>query len=121
MILFVGVVVVGATGAFFSDTETSKGNTFTAGAIDLTIDNESYAIDFTIPGFSGTPDGSLVASPNTSWSLNDLTGQVFFNFVDLKPGDVGEDTISIHVNNNDAWMCMATQITKRFHWFVHRL
>ena len=41
----VSAVVLGATTAFYSDTETSTGNTFTAGAIDLTVDNESYAID----------------------------------------------------------------------------
>lgn len=34
-----GVVSVGASGAFFSDIETSSGNTFTAGAIDLKIDH----------------------------------------------------------------------------------
>ncbi|KKW20518.1 MAG: hypothetical protein UY64_C0045G0015, partial [Parcubacteria group bacterium GW2011_GWA1_51_12] len=38
----VAVVVVGATTAFFSDTETSTGNTFTAGAIDLKIDFDGY-------------------------------------------------------------------------------
>mgnify|MGYP001578414017 FL=1 len=42
MIVFVAAAALGATGAFFSDTETSTGNTFTAGAIDLGIDNESY-------------------------------------------------------------------------------
>lgn len=110
VVVFVAAVVFGATTAFFSDTETSVGNTFTAGAIDLTIDNESYAIDFTIPGYTN-PTGALVLSENTSWDLDDLTNQLFFNFVDLKPGDIGEDTISIHVNNNDAWMCMSTEIT----------
>jgi len=103
-------IVIGGSIAYFSDTETSTGNTFTAGAIDLTIDNESYAIDFTIPDYSN-PTGALVKSVNTSWALSDLDNQVFFNFVDLKPGDFGEDTISIHVNNNDAWMCMSTEIT----------
>ena len=34
----VAVVVVGATTAFFSDTETSTGNTFTAGELDLLVD-----------------------------------------------------------------------------------
>lgn len=38
MLLFVGAIVATTTGAFFSDTETSTGNTFTAGAIDLKID-----------------------------------------------------------------------------------
>jgi len=42
MIAFVGAVVVGATGAFFSDTETSTGNVFTAGAIDLKVDSQAH-------------------------------------------------------------------------------
>lgn len=35
---FVGVVAIGATLAYFSDLETSTGNTFAAGSLDLTID-----------------------------------------------------------------------------------
>ncbi|MGB3073309.1 MAG: TasA family protein [Candidatus Moraniibacteriota bacterium] len=102
--LAVAVAVGGATYSFFSDTETSTGNTFTAGDIDLQIDNESYVTNRA---------GVLVASPSTSWSLKDLVPGVdhFFNFTDLKPGDVGEDTISIHVGSNDAWMCAAARIT----------
>ena len=42
MIVFVGGVVAGATGAFFSDTETSTGNTFAAGEIDLTVDSTAH-------------------------------------------------------------------------------
>ncbi|HLE48791.1 MAG TPA: hypothetical protein VI819_02050 [Patescibacteria group bacterium] len=109
----IGVVAIGAvlaTGAFFSDEETSTGNTFVAGAIDLLIDNESYAIDWNIPGYE-RPIGAFVASKNTSWELADLTVQKFFDFVDLKPGDYGEDTISVHVNNNDAWVCAAARLT----------
>lgn len=110
VIAFVGAAAVGATGAFFNDTETSTGNTFAAGDIDLKIDNESYAIDFNIPGFQN-PTGALVANPANSWELVDLTNQKFFNFTDVKPGDYGEDTISIHVGSNDAWMCAAARIT----------
>ncbi len=95
-------IAIGGTVAYFSDTETSTGNTFTAGAIDLTIDNESYVTD---------ESGVLVYSSETSWILDDLDGQLFFNFSDLKPGDVGEDTISLHVDNNDAWACMNVNIT----------
>ena len=104
MIAVVAVVVLGATGAFFSDTETSTGNTFTAGDIDLKIDNESYVTN---------NEGVLVASPGTSWDMADLIAGThkFFDFSDLKPGDVGEDTISIHVGSNDAWMCAAARIT----------
>ena len=111
VIAFVGAVALAGTGAFFTDTETSTGNIFTAGAIDLKIDNESYAIDYTIPDYVGTPTGALVASTSNSWELNDLVDQLFFNFVDLKPGDFGEDTISLHVNSNDAWACMNINIT----------
>src|SRR3989344_1767210 len=112
LIVFVAAVTLSATGAFFSDTETSTGNTFTAGDIDLKIDNESYALDFNIPGFQD-PEGNLVFNPATSWELKDLVpGQDhFFNFEDVKPGDYGEDTISIHVGSNDAWMCAAARIT----------
>lgn len=102
MIIFAGAVATGATGAFFSDTETSTGNTFTAGALDLQIDNESYVTN---------SSGQLVASNNNTWSLSDLTNQLFFSFTDLKPGDIGEDTISIHAGTNDAWACLAVDVT----------
>jgi len=98
----VAVIAIGGTVAFFSDTETSTGNTFTAGAIDLKIDNESYVTG---------PDGLLMRSKNNSWQLADLVNQLFFSFEDLKPGDIGEDTISLHVNNNDAWACMSIDLT----------
>lgn len=110
MIVFVAAVVVGGTGAFFSDTETSTGNVFAAGDIDLQIDNESYAFDYNIPGYDN-PQGEFVLNPNTSWELTDLTVERFFDFYDLKPGDYGEDTISIHVGSNDAWVCAAARIT----------
>lgn len=92
------ILAVGATGAFFSDTETSAGNTFTAGAIDLKIDNESY--------YNGA------VSTSTSWDLTDLDeGHLFLNFTDLKPDDEGEDTISLHVDTNPAWACMDMTLT----------
>jgi len=103
-VLTVGVVATAgvlATNAFFSDTETSTGNLFAAGALDLQIDNESYVTD---------ENGDLVLSPDTSWALDDPMG-LFFNFSDVKPGDLGEDTISLHVNDNDAWICAAAQVT----------
>lgn len=49
-ILAVGVVAIGATQALFSDTETSTGNTFTAGSLDLTVDGgNTNVVKFTIP------------------------------------------------------------------------
>jgi predicted ribosomally synthesized peptide with SipW-like signal peptide len=87
----VAAIAIGGTVAFFSDTETSTGNTFTAGELDLTIDNTSYY------------NGAL--NSGTTWTYQDPIG-LFFDFHDLKPGDWGEDTISVHVDTNDAWACM---------------
>ena len=95
-LLTIGVVtsvVFGITQAFFSDTETSQNNVLAAGKLDLKIDNTSYL--------------NHAISTTTTWGLKDLTSNdLFFNFTDLKPGDEGEDTISIHVDDNDAWTCM---------------
>jgi len=110
MIVFVGAVIAGATGAFFSDTETSTGNVFAAGAIDLKIDNTSYGFDWNGPNATGAT-GQWGPNSANSWGLSDLTGQLFFDFHDLKPGDFGEDTISLHVDDNDAWACMAFALT----------
>ena len=98
IIFAIGAGAFGATQAFFSDTETSTGNILAAGAIDLKIDNTSYY--------------NHATSSATSWDLADLTVQKFFNFIDIKPGDEGEDTISVHVNDNDAWACMDLSFTK---------
>jgi len=94
-IIMVAVVVIGATGAFFSDTETSTGNTFTAGAIDLKIDNHCF--------YNGDDQACT-----SNWMLKDLvpTSDKFFNFSDVKPGDSGVNIISLHIINNDAWACL---------------
>ena len=95
VIAIVAVGAIGVTRSFFSDTETSTGNTFTAGAIDLKIDSTT------------TYNGEAV--PASTWALKDLvpTADKFFNFDDIKPGDEGENTISLHVLNNDAYVCAA--------------
>jgi len=110
LIAAVAAIVIGGTVAFFSDTETSTGNVFNAGAVDLKIGNTSYVLDYNIPGYN-SPTGEMVLSQANTWGLDEFEGKLFFNFVDLKPGDIGEDTISIHVNDNDAWVCMAVDIT----------
>jgi predicted ribosomally synthesized peptide with SipW-like signal peptide len=96
--LVVASLVVGSTGAFFSDTEKSTANLLTAGAIDLKIDNTSYY------------NGAL--SETTTWDLRDLTlSEKFFDFGDLKPGDFGEDTVSVHVDTNDSYLCADVTLT----------
>ncbi|NMC36480.1 hypothetical protein GYA49_05550 [Candidatus Beckwithbacteria bacterium] len=102
---FVAIVGVVATSAYFSDTETSTGNSLTAGTIDLKVDNHSYYNGFSV-------DGGLELMESTTWELTNLTNQLFFDFHDLKPGDLGEDTISLHVADNPAWACMDITLTQ---------
>ncbi len=54
----VAAIAIGATTAFFSDTETSTGNTFSAGTIDIAIDTQNpwtknYSIGDLKPGETG--------------------------------------------------------------------
>lgn len=119
MIVFVGAIVAGATGAFFSDSEVSTGNVMAAGAIDLGIDNSSYyngvlststswGLDFDIDPVFG--DNPATVATETDFLLE--SGKLFFNFNDLKPGDYGEDTISLHVTNNESWLCADVTLTE---------
>lgn len=100
MMVFVAALLISSTGAFFSDSESSVGNVFTAGDIDLKIDS------------TATYNGNPVT--NATWTQKDLVPQSdkFFNFNDVKPGDQGENTISVHVTSNDAWVCaMVSNLT----------
>jgi len=120
----VSAIVIGGTISYFSDTETSSGNTFTAGSIDLKVDNEcSYngmkCICMTSPCYwdldkSGNIENDEKYDDNKcfcTWDEKDLTeNDLFVNFTDLKPGDWGEDTISFHVYSNDAWLCADIKI-----------
>ena len=99
----IAVVAVAASQAFFNDTESSLGNVFRAGALDLKIDNTSY--------LNSGHDGTMVLVPGLTWALSDLTNQLFFNYNDLKPGDLGEDTVSLHVTN-PSWACIDIRITE---------
>ena len=126
-IAFAGAVVVGLSGAFYKDVETSTGNTFTAGGLELWVDNESHydgmvcALNPDYPADSVDEyvwinDDAAHGGPSTypellgepcggTWLEQDLIPgtHMFFDFTDLKPGDFGEDTLSLHVYDNDAW------------------
>jgi len=90
-LVLVGIAISGitmGTVAYFSDVETSTGNTFTAGKLDLRVDSEC--------SYNG------VSREFCTWNMMDIDGQskLFFNFGDVKPGDYGEDTVSLHVYDN---------------------
>jgi len=95
------LIVLGTTAlssAFFSDREVSSNNVLASGSIDLKVDNESYY------------NGQLW--DDTTWEVpEDLDGHLFLNFLDIKPNDWGEDTISLHVDDNEAWACVDISLT----------
>lgn len=114
-----GAIIAGATFALFSDTETSAGNVLSAGSLDLKIDSEAHYAGMVCtevePGATewvdedqdpnNNPRTELLGEPCVgTWELKDLEqGDTFVNLTDLKPGDDGENTISLHVFDNDAW------------------
>ncbi len=73
VIAAVAAIAIGGTIAYFSDTETSTGNTFTAGSLDLVLDIEGEPL---------------------------VDEEPIFEEDDMKPGDSGETTISLHVDND---------------------
>jgi len=115
VIAAVAAIAIGGTVAYFSDTETSSGNTFTAGSIDLKIDDHCYYNGLECK-LNSTANKYQWYNPQTdqydgdcscTWVSKDLeTGDVFFNFSDVKPGDNGEDTISFNLTSNPAWACV---------------
>lgn len=128
MIVFAAAVVAGGTGAFFSDTETSTGNVFTAGAIDLTVDSEAHyngmvCVENTSedgPDYWWQPEGEGTPTPYYppqdspcfgTWAATDLGAHTFFSYDDVKPGDEGENTISLHIDSNPAWACVDVTLT----------
>jgi len=118
VIAAVAILAIGGTIAYFSDTEVSTGNTFTAGALDIEVDNtchydgmicslnnDKYVWAEESSGSSTYPE--LIGKEcNCTWVQKDLSGDLFFNFNDIKPGDNGENTISLHATANDAYVCI---------------
>jgi len=75
-IALVGALVGAGVFAYFNDVETSTGNTFTAGTLDLTVDSENpwTSTKITVanmkPGDSGAVDCTLTNTGNLAGTLN---------------------------------------------------
>lgn len=70
-IVLVSTVAVGATKAYYDDTETSNGNTFAAGTLDLTVDgnNGTNTVKFTIANMKPGDQ------PKGTYTLNNVGSQ----------------------------------------------
>ncbi|MEY4731392.1 MAG: hypothetical protein RL681_338 [Candidatus Parcubacteria bacterium] len=89
--IFATLALVGVTWFAMSG---SSGITFAMGGLNLTIDSKGF--------YNG------VKVPSATWKLKNLVPGTdkFFNFDDVKPGDYGCDLVSMHVQDDDAYMCM---------------
>jgi predicted ribosomally synthesized peptide with SipW-like signal peptide len=94
MIVFVVAAVIGGTGAFFSDTETSSNNVFTAGDVTLTLGTltHTYLAD-------GTPLDPIANYVNIDGNTKS------FQFSDLKPLDWGSMNGILTNGGNPAFVC----------------
>jgi predicted ribosomally synthesized peptide with SipW-like signal peptide len=97
-LVFVAAVVAGGTGAFFSDTETSAGNVFTAGSV--TLDLNGYTHQYLVNGDNAPdPVDDYFISPAPDGS------PASFEFTDLKPLDNGDISAELVNGANDAFVC----------------
>jgi hypothetical protein len=96
ILLILGVVVALAFVTIFKNE--LIGSTFATGsgtgALELRIDSKTW--------YNG------LYQPALSWTIKNLTPGVdkFFNFSDIKPGDTGTSSISVHIKPNPAWVCL---------------
>ena len=130
------------TTAYFSDDERFVGNSLTAGELDLKLDyRATYAggpdrlteIDNLYPDFDVEEEepgvyliGEVPDVGSLDWDsqvqeldlcdeeLNLINGDEVpvFNLTDVKPGDYGEVTISLHICDNPSWLWMNGELTE---------
>ena len=99
MVIGIAATMLGSgTLSYFSDSEIAAGNTFSAGLIDMKIDCHSTHMQKWPCGGTKPVEEPII------FDEKDLVeGDKIFDWSDIKPGDFGEATISIHVYDNDAW------------------
>jgi len=90
MLVFMAAIVAGGTGAFFSDTETSANNVFTAGSVSIELLDVQH--DY---------GGDDTNAPVFDW----LGGQGRFTLDDLKPLDTGMLDLDLVNGANEAHVC----------------
>lgn len=125
----VSAIVAGGTIAYFSDTETSTGNTFTAGTLDLKLNaGDANVVMFNVSNLVPGQSGGAEVTLNNAGSINGYIDFDFSNLVDRdnsciepeigdEPGCVAQGTgagtgeldsnlnITAYIdeNNNDAY------------------
>ncbi len=87
MIAAVAAVGVGATTAFFSDTETSSGNVIAAGSLDLKVNNVDDPVEAIVNLPDLKPSQHFVTGPITL-TVNNNPGKLYKHIVNDDPNDL---------------------------------
>lgn len=116
-IFLVGVCALAVCGFYFSPALNKRlpavfGAHSEPKKIDLKVDSQCHYYNYDPQNPASFREGELTGyfdagcffngQPFGIWSETDLGREKFFNFSDLKPGDRGEDTVSLHVYGADA-------------------
>lgn len=92
VLVLAGTAAVGATRAYFSDTETSTGNTFAAGKLDLEL-GAGDPIPFNLSDLEpGNSDTGKVTLTNTTGSIDGVLDVNLDNLVENENGCVEPET-----------------------------
>lgn len=109
----VAAIVIGATTAYFSDTETSTGNTFTAGTLDLTLE-ESDGVPITLTNMAPGDSASGTITVQNS-GTGSMAGKLYAtsNYVESDGGDTSApDGEGINMTEDEvAKMLLITDFT----------
>ena len=113
------VITVGGTMAIFNDSRTLADNKIKAGKFELSLDNtchydgmvceknDSGAYVWVEEETGSSEFEELLGEPcECTWTVEeDSEDKLIFNLDDVKPGDNGEKTVSIHIDDNPGWVC----------------
>jgi len=83
----VAAIAVGGTYAYFSDTETSTGNTFTAGTLDLKVNGEDVFVPYSVSDLK--PGDSRGTDTYTIKNNGSLPGRLSFKVTNVTTNENG--------------------------------
>ena len=97
------IVAFGLTNAFFSDTETSSGNIFQSGKVDLKIDNDEVSVDIVEFTNSEVVEEEVIDYiPEVQSTFSDTVyGE---NIIGMNPFNVAEGSVNDGILNDPTYL-----------------
>src|SRR3989339_1504122 len=121
IVLAVGAIVTAATTAYFSDTETSTGNTFTAGTLTLDVLNQNETTPLNVavtnwaPGDEALVNFDVLNSGSLPMNIRGFAAGSW-NFTPEYPDKVKVTKVE---RWNDGWVTLASDSNGITGWFYY--